>query len=55
MQGSGGGQEASSKQRSRSQGVVASRPERKEVIGTNRSQVQVMEADLKEDVALQMP
>lgn len=35
--------------------MVASRPERKEVIGTNRSQVQVMEADMKEDVALQMP
>lgn len=35
--------------------MVASRPERKEVIGTNRSQGQVMEADLKEDVALQMP
>lgn len=35
--------------------MVASRPERKEVIRTNRSQVQVMEADLKADVALQMP
>lgn len=35
--------------------MLASGPERKEVIGTNRSQAQVMEADLKEDVALHMP